>query len=1560
MTISLSEPVRSTQSTFGDLFYIALIICAVLSILIAFRSDAAVSNEALPADLLQRWHKVRAESPDSGKVAEYLNEGERIIERLQELDDLRRDPDKPLGNAYYQRIESLQNKFKDLLFRIEMARMTSLPPERIAAIQADYDAERKKLEEEIVALEDSIIARSEIFLKTYKQKIALQDYMSKQEMIVDFIYRLAEIYYRRGEDLFFKTNNIAAFQKALENYQMIIDEFPASEYVDDALYNIAYIKNSSLNEKDKNEAITLYKTIINKYTTSPFVPEAYWRVGEYYFYQHPPQTAMAISYYSHLEDYPETNWYPRSLYKIGWCHFMDADYPSAIDFFTQTVEVSLDTTRREKDPLHASMLDEALEYISVCFAQDSTEWDGGGVQPAVAFVEADSMRQVRYGNRILEYLGDIYKNQVGRYWEGIEAYKAFLSLYPMDPQAPWIQEKIIESYYTYLREFAAAYDEKNELFATYKPGTSWREANPDPELQQEADLIIEKYYFQNINETIGRALKSNDSTLFATAVDMSRAYLETYPEAPNAYTVNFNLAVMLDQHIGDKLAAYDEYIRVSADYDEDEHRKEAAVNAVIIAQRLVQAQIDVPLDSLVGTEVSEIEQKYVDAIDNYLAFFPDGEEAELFMLNAGSIYYNHGQYETSREYYNRLLTDFPTGTKRGSAYQYIMNGYFAEGNYVDAERIAKEIQEVAIDSMLVSTAKTRQSESAFLYAQGLKGSGKLLSAAEQYKRTALENPGCEFADKAFFESGLAYQEAKAWNEANEVYLMLVDTYPESKLADKALYNIGYNAQSELHDPETAAEMFERLAAGYPESDLAQDALRNASINYVEAKNWAGAIRVNGAYVVAFPNAADANLFLFENAGLYLKMGDEASANAIYAEYASKYPNDPRTVRARWERGQYLKEQGRRDEAIKEFMEGIEAHRLLIAKGEQGEETYASRCLYEVIQYDYDVYASIDFAPASAIDSQKAKKLEQRDRLLEHLEELNKLAKDEMFEGLYMVGKVEEELSETFATQALPKGQRPEEQILTQEVANSDAIEISARAIEAYVKAAEDIRIAADVIENQQNEVEEHKTALSNWLMEAQKAEVKPDGISDSTAILAGIDRTLSGLKKASELAADWEHRAQEKVPELAMRNAQYKYATVRSFLDLPDVGKTEELRMLYRSGVLSEFAAPRSVVVIQLYREAIQKASYSPNAESWRQQDLEGITQLFNNMDAEYRSLNERALEEYSRNYSIYRNLLQQGEGATTSGGLEAADIAERLVLNSDFSYELADASLNVQNALLEPAREGDEIPPEMISRFVASAIEEVFRVNDRYHQLITESNESRSLAAERQDESVVWEDAVMTYEDCAYNYTMHQEELLKTAMEFNRLQGDDRTLALRIGWALVDIDRENYLSVLAEYGDEHWVYSGKSFRVTSYYEPNWFSKDFAASGWETPRITDGPMLGDEFADAKAIWVRMTSDSLVQDTVYARCNIEIDEAPVSGELWISADGGYLVQLNGEYVGSSEAGEGWSDPAMYDIAQILVSGHNALAIMAMDPDGSTEGLKVALKYKVLPAQPTGGP
>lgn len=1519
------------------------------------------SRDPLFADVIQQWNQIKAQSPDMGKIGGLIVEGDRIIERLQELDALSRNPKSHPGTSYDQRIALLQDRFKALLAQIEMTRIAGLPTEELQAMKSRYEDERRRLQEETRMLEDSIIVRGEYFLNTYKQNLAYSYYFNKQEMIVDFLYRLAEIYYRRAEETFFETNDIATFKPALEKYQRIIDEFPASEYVDDALYNIAYVKNSSRSQDDQQEAVKLYKTLIEKYADSPFRPEALWRVGEYYFYQDPPQIPDAIQYYSALLDFPDTHWYARGLYKIGWCHFRNSEYPEAIEYFTRTVETSLDSAAAAQDVLFTSMMDEALEYISVCFAQDPGEWEGAGVPAAVAFVLADSVRRATYGKKIIEYLGDIYKFQIGKYAQAAEAYAAYLELYPLVKEAPWVQAKVINLYAVNLRDFPRAYEEKNRIFEQYRRGSSWDAAHPDSALRWDADAVIEKYYFQNINETIGRALQKNDPALFEMAVAMSRKYLEEYPQGPNAYTVNYNMAVLLVQNIADDQQAYTEFIKVSRDYPDDSHRKECAVNAVIIAQRMIASSGGLPLDSLKGAPLSDEEEKYLAAIDNYLEYFPQGEEAELFLLNAGSIYYNHGRFADSRVYYERLLNEFPEGQRCGDAYKYIMNGYFAEGDYAEAERIAKAIQAAGFDSTLVAAAKTRQAESVFLSAQSLKEQDDFLKAADEYKRAALESPDYAQADKALFESGLAYQQAKAWQQANEVYGIIVSRYPKSELADKALYNIAYNSQSELEDKHTAAATFERLAMEYPQSPLAQDALRNASINYVETQEWAGAIRVNTAYTQMFPAASDANLFLFENAGLYLKLGDEASAERIYAEYSRRFPNDPRTVRAHWERGAYLQEHNRSDEAYAEFSAGIQTHRNLIAGGHAGEETYASRCLLEVIRSDFAAYEAILFAPASAVEQNKKLKLAKRDQLLNLLEELNRMAKDEMLEGLYSVGKVEEVLAIAFERQELAAKDSPEENILRREVANQDAIEITQRAIAAYRKAADDINVAKSVLIAKEAELSARLSHLGEWVTAAQKSDPQPPDLPDSTAALAELDRGLKEIQSGITKAEEWSDRARAKIPELALRNAEIKFATVKAFLALPDVGKNEDLKMLYRSAVLTDFAAPRGAEVIRLYRNAIAEASSGPNADEWRARALNGVRELFSALENEYKNLNERALSAYVQEFAAYQDLLEQGEGARTRKGQEAADIAERLVLYSDQSFEYGKGALAAQSALLEAAQQGEEIPQELRGQLTAAAIEEIFRICERYSSLAAVASAAESRAKERQNESVVWEDAVMTFEDCAYNFSGHQETLLVSTLDFNKAYGDDRALALRIAWALAELDRETYLPILAQYGEERWVRSDETFQVSPCYYEGWDNLDFKAEDWIQPAFTNHPgHEADELNGSRAIWADLATDSVRCDSLYLRKIFEIQQQPVAGDLWISVTGGYAVQVNGEFIGAETPGEEASDPQHYDVASYLKNGKNLISVLAVEPDSVHQGVLLALRYKVLPLQSYGGP
>ncbi|MFH1861408.1 MAG: tetratricopeptide repeat protein, partial [bacterium] len=1045
------------------------------------------------------------------------------------------------------------------------------------------------------------------------------------------------------------------------------------------------------------------------------------------------------------------------------------------------------------------------------------------------------------------------------------------------------------------------------------------------------------------------------------AVQMSQNYLEAFPESPNAYMVNYNLAVILDQNLNKPALAFAEYIKVSSVYSDVKFREVAARSAVFIAQKMMASQDQKPSGSPLPSELNDAEQKYLLAVENYLSLYPDTPEAEVFFLNAGSIYYNHGLYDQSKKYYEKLLADFPTGSKRSEAYLYLMNGYFASGDYAEAEKIAKEIQTAGLDSTSVAQAKTRQAESIFLGAQNLRERDELLASAQEFKRIALETPDYQYADKALFESGLTFQRTQAWQDANSVYLLLTDRYPISEFAPKAIYNAAFNSQGELNDPKTAAQLFERVTAQYPESPLVKDALRNASINYTEVADWAGAIRVNSRYVQLFPTAADVNVFLFENAGLHLKLGDEATANQIYADFVSRFPDDPRAVSVHWERGSYLKERGLLTEALAEFSAGLETHRRFIHSGKPGDEAAASSCLLELFRDNFAKFEAVQFAPSATAESHKKEKLARRDQLLSMLSELNRMAKLEMFEGLFSVGKLEEELSRAFQLQELPENKDAAERILLREIAYQDAIEVAKRAMEAYRKAAEEMAEARRVLKTEEETLLNRKAQLAAFIESEQNRSPETAGLADSSNALTACQRGLQEIQDAAQNAETWRQRALDRIPELALRNAELEHSISNDLVSLPDAGKTEALRMQYRADLLAEFILPRAEETARLYALAMQEAALSSDANRWQDKCLRGVQDLFTAIQGDYRRVNQRVLEAYSMDFTAYQSLLEKGEGARSPNGLQAADLAGRMVLLTDQSFDFAVRSLQGQAALLSAIEENHTYYDELASRYAATITEEMLGYSEEYSGLKETARTSKANAEARAQESVIWEDAVMSFEDCAYNFAEHQESLLESTYTFNQEHGADPIQTQRIAWALVELDRAKHLPLLAQYGTESWLRSDESFRANLSFHSNWEVAEFSDENWFPPQVTATSPQNVELSGCKSLWLPVNSEGIqTTDSLYLRKTFEIPEVPVAGDLWINVDGGFALQVNGELLDAREPAEGWSETVHYDVATVLQSGSNVIAIFATDPDGSNGGVVLALRYKSLPSPQPGGP
>lgn len=118
-------------------------------------------------------------------------------------------------------------------------------------------------------------------------------------------------------------------------------------------------------------------------------------------------------------------------------------------------------------------------------------------------------------------------------------------------------------------------------------------------------------------------------------------------------------------------------------------------------------------------------------------------------------------------------------------------------------------------------------------------------------------------------------------------------------------------------------------------------------------------------------------------------------------------------------------------------------------------------------------------------------------------------------------------------------------------------------------------------------------------------------------------------------------------------------------------------------------------------------------------------------------------------------------------------------------------------------------------------------------------------------------------------------------------------------------------------------------------------------------------------ADAEWIWSSYRPDDTVNgDYVEFEKTLTLDGTPVDGHLYVTADNGYELWVNGDYVGNSSllgdytvdrslntvvTNYGWKDVELWDVSPYLVEGENTITIV---------GVNAALAGGTVDSNPAG--
>ncbi len=1485
--------------------------------------------------------------------------------------------------------------------------LRSYSVDEILSYKAFYEEERERLERERSLLRDKGINDLEAFVRSHPESHVLDK----------VIFRLAELYYDKAEEDYLLAQERYGealdeydagrltelpqepkkdFSRSLALYRSIIDNFPQSRLVDDAYYNIAYITES---QGDVTAALELYETFLEEFPDSRYVPEVLMRQAEYYFNPPVNQIETAIEIYNKVLKYKDTPRYDEALYRLGWSYYRLNDYPRAISYFTLLADDI--TAAKEYDPenkmTNPSLAEESIEYIGISFL------DYTGIDGAARYLEKIGGRE--YGFDILKKIGDSYMDVKEEYEQAITSFNVLLRMYPFHKDAPMIQARIAEAY-RLLDDDANTYFMRKKLFAQYHEGTEWWQKVEDKDARKRAAQLAEHALRANINLLLESAEEQENENLYAQAVDDSREYLKVFPEDSNAARIHWNMALTLDSRLKMASSAFDEYIKISNLYWNTRFQKEAARNAIALAQDFVNADTSSQQDETLPLTIGEMreqaqqdsvqlrknlrlepqpltvgEQKLVQAIDNYIKLFPFEEGTAARLSQAGSIYYNRNDFRNALKYFKTLLKHFPDDPSAEYAEVLVMESYFGRLDYKSVEIVAKRIRAKTDNPEYAAKATKRLAESIFLQAESLADSAEHFKAAEEYRRVALEVPDAKFADLALFNSGLEYDKAGEYSRAVETYDILLQYYKESPYYIPAMNNMALD-YGELKEYKNAALVFERLAEEDPDTLKGEAHLYNASFFYVKAEDWERAIRVNQKFVDRYPDSEDADDLYYDIANYYLKLDQFDKANEIYGKYAEKFPDSPRVVETYFRRGRYFEKQGDLASARAEYEKGIAKSDQFRKEDKDGNDYFAAEALFRLTELKLQEFEQIEFRLPQ--DQLVANKKRKRDLLLDIVDSYTRVAAYgtiRLYESTWKIGYAYENFAETWADQDIVAADEAR-RIVAQKEINQAAAELYERAVEAY-------KNSLDVL-----------TRISKQYAESfldKPAEADTTAAPEKGQKIVVADTTLM-------VAERWINRSKIKISENIYDIAEINFASVQKLLSAPvPEGMDKVTELEYRNQLIGKFIRPMIAEIVQAHIRNITESAELGLQNKWVDFSKNKIVATSALIPREYAKLAWESLQSFAEKYADYVATLPEDD-------VVALSLADEMANFIDFGNAFGKATVRAYEQTIKRA----------LKQNIANY--ELLKVEDGFLEFVYSfamyADSLSSVAAEqkrvyegmfKKTEDPRYEDGLFSLEDNYFSLSDITREILGTGYEVARNLDLQNEYTEKIVLAIVRSDPEQYAGILdLEVASLHigtdstWLAAaepGRGWQLVRFDESGWspaavidssaqfatygafriwlkaggesaavaeadtlIADTLAVSGQSDSLIVAAPDSAEGMADdstAVVAEVVAKEDSLAANEseypiprVFFRRLINLPGLPVSGQIQIIADDTYRFYVNGELISAVQQQDG-PTAQVHEFSDFLVSGQNILALVVDDTDGTGLGIDGVVFLKNLP-------
>lgn len=647
--------------------------------------------------------------------------------------------------------------------------------------------------------------------------------------------------------------NVAA---SIALYRERLQRYPDLAGNDRVLYQLSRALDQAGNT---DEALATLQRLIRDFPHSPYLAEAWFRLGEASFIRGDYSAAHA-DYQTVLDNYSTSPFYDRALYKHGWSLFKLAEYARALPSFTQLLDRQLGNRSLQQAELSRSereLLEDTLRVITLTFSN----LDGS---------RSLSRFFSEHGNKAYE--GDIYQRLAQhyltqeRFQDAAETYNAFLQQHPNDADAPQMATLLIDSYKrgrfpSLLIQAKREYVERFAADSDYWQHHD-RAANAGVTRTVQQHLIdLAKQHHASMQQAKGKAEKQAAMQL---AVQDYRRYLHLYPDSEQALSINFLLAELLMEQAQYAQAAA-EYERSAYGYPTNaarEQRDEAGYRALLAYEALLKPAKGAAAEAADPAPEKMAQAALASAL-RFIATFPAHPQQPAVLGRSAERLFQQRQYAQALPLTQQLLDRQPTAPSalRLTALTIQAHIQFERQAYAEAEQ---GYRQALLEPALKGKAQQPQRQAlttrlaASVYKQGeqARDRGELREAVGHFRRIAELTPAEAIRQTADYDLAAALLALEDWPAAITALRQYQDRYLSNPHTT----------------PERAHEIERRLAVAYENNH-----------QYGEAAQ---------AYTQVAANSHEADIqrrIHWQIAELFAKAGDVEAENRAWKAYIAQHP-----------------------------------------------------------------------------------------------------------------------------------------------------------------------------------------------------------------------------------------------------------------------------------------------------------------------------------------------------------------------------------------------------------------------------------------------------------------------------------------------------------------------------------------------------------------------------------------------------------------------------------------------------------------------------------------------